>query len=222
MKERFPNCCLGVFAKHWTPGQVKTRLAASIGEAEAAEIYRHFVETTLTRLNRLPINRRLAVSPPNQREAFASIATGWNISNQGEGDLGERMLRFFAERFQEGHERVVLLGTDCPHVPLEYIEGAFELLAEHDAVFGPTEDGGYYLVGLSRRADHLFEDIPWSTPKVWPTTQVRLQEAELSSTTVSTWYDVDTMADLDRLLVDLGDETSSDLKDLAKRLAHVL
>lgn len=218
MKERFANCCLGVFAKHWTPGQVKTRLAGSIGNEQAAEVYRSFVETTLVRLNQLQLTRTLAISPPNHREAFESIATGWNITNQSDGDLGERMLRFFAGRFQEGHERVVLLGTDSPHVPLEYVEEAFELLIENEAVFGPTEDGGYYLVGLSRRTDHLFEDIPWSTPKVWPTTKLRLQEAGMSHATVSAWYDVDTREDLERLGVDLKHSEESALRELSSNL----
>lgn len=210
--------CLGVFAKHWTPGEVKTRLAASIGDEKAAETYRRFVETTLARLGQLPCDKVLAYSPLAQKSELAAVAEGWKHSFQGEGDLGDRMQRFFAEQFEAGYERVVLLGTDSPNVPLESIELAFKSLHKNDAVFGPTEDGGYYLLGMSRLLIRLIENIPWSTAEVWPTTQARLQESGVSFATVATWYDVDTKTDLERLRNHLRHSQEPELKELARDL----
>ncbi|WP_218931972.1 TIGR04282 family arsenosugar biosynthesis glycosyltransferase [Adhaeretor mobilis] len=219
------KCCLGVFAKHWTPGKVKTRLGTSIGDQHAAEVYRLFVATTLARLRRLTANRVVAFSPDEKEAAFRSIATDWNLQSQGSGDLGNRMARFFEAQFAAGYKRVVLLGTDSPNVPLEYIEQAFDMLSENEAVFGPSEDGGYYLVGLSRPLSEAFQGITWSTSEVWHMTQERLRHAGATYLMLPSWYDVDTLADLQRLRSDLANsiETSdSALQELREQLANFL
>ncbi|MEQ8211258.1 MAG: TIGR04282 family arsenosugar biosynthesis glycosyltransferase [Lacipirellulaceae bacterium] len=218
MRKDYANCCLGLFAKHWTPGKVKTRLGALVGMERAAHQYRCFVETTIARLNGLPIDKTLVYTPGHERLVFEEISSGWQLLYQGEGDLGVRMRRFFHEHLTANYHRIILLGTDSPNVPLDYIEQAFELLKEHDAVFGPTEDGGYYLIGLSRPADRLFESIPWSTGEVWSVTQSRLKEEGIPFATVPSWYDVDTESDFNRLRDDLRHSEESELRELSSKL----
>jgi rSAM/selenodomain-associated transferase 1 len=199
--------CLGLFAKYWQPGQVKTRLAASIGDNVAAEIYQHFVTTLINRLQNLGDQRWLAVTPPEKAREFESLtAEHWQLEPQVEGDLGERMQAFFSKRLAEGADRVILLGTDSPNVPLDYIQQAWELLHDNDAVLGPTEDGGYWLVGVSTDVPELFVDIPWSSPQVWEATHKALQNAGRSFASVPDWYDIDEHYDLQRLILDLQED----------------
>jgi rSAM/selenodomain-associated transferase 1 len=212
--------CLGLFAKYWQPGQVKTRLADEIGAERAAEAYSHFVATLLDRLSGCGEQRFLAYSPRERGPEFAALLPdGWQSQPQAEGDLGLRMKSFFEQRFAAGCQRVVLLGSDSPNVPLEYVSQAFDLLRQHDVVLGPTEDGGYWLVGAAGGVPGIFAAIPWSTPQVWPATLAAIGAARLSHATVPTWYDVDLQNDLSRLINDLqqnpGREPALDrLRDL--------
>jgi rSAM/selenodomain-associated transferase 1 len=212
--------CLGLFAKYWQPGQVKTRLADEIGAERAAEAYSHFVMTLLERLSGCGEQRFLVYSPRERSPEFTAILpAGWQSQPQAEGDLGLRMKSFFEQRFAAGCQRVVLLGSDSPNVPLAYVSQAFDLLKEHDVVLGPTEDGGYWLVGAAGNVPDIFEAIPWSTPQVWPATLAAIGAASLSHAVVPTWYDVDLQNDLNRLINDLqqnpGREPALDrLRDL--------
>ena len=192
--------CFGIFAKYWEPGKVKTRLATTIGCESASEIYRQFVWTLVERFRRCAAQRVLCFTPPERAEAFAELAgADWIAKPQATGDLGARMTSFFDACFQDGARRVVLIGSDSPTVPGEHIKSAFRLLRQRDVVLGPTEDGGYYLVGASRNVAEIFEDIDWSTARVWEQTMARLGEQQLSYESLPQWYDVDEVTDLERL-----------------------
>ena len=167
---------IGVFAKYWMPGTVKTRLAAGIGDHAASEIYRGFVAALLARLAGLAQRQVLAFTPEASREQFAQIASGWTLKPQAEGDLGVRMQTYFDQAFDDGAARVVLLGTDSPNVPREHVLRALELLASNDVVLGPTTDGGYYLVCCRNYSPTLFENIDWSTASVLAQTVKRILE----------------------------------------------
>ncbi len=206
--------CLGIFAKYWEPGRVKTRLAQSIGNEKAAQVYEAFVAATVARLSAIHCTRVLSYSPNDSktREAFeAAESNGWSLVPQTDGDLGERMAGYFQQQFSEGVDRVVLLGTDSPNVPLVEVQEAFEHLKTSDVVLGPTEDGGYYLVGAAKRVPPIFAEIPWSTPEVLPKTIACLDNEGLSYTTLDPWYDVDEIYDLHRLVEDLRDESETEL-----------
>lgn len=196
--------CLGLFAKYWHPGLVKTRLAKSIGPERAAAAYLQFVSTLLERLGACSEQRWLAYSPSERASQFETILPGgWKLEPQAAGDLGLRMKSFFERRFAAGCQRVVLLGSDSPNVPLEYIRQAFDQLQGHDVVLGPTEDGGYWLVGAAGGVPDVFEAIPWSTPQVWSATLAAIRTAGLSHAVLPTWYDIDEHDDLFRLMTDL-------------------
>lgn len=219
--------CLGLFAKYWEPGRVKTRLARSIGNEKAARIYEAFVAATVARLSAIHCTRVLSYWPNDRRtrSAFESAeAQGWSLVPQTEGDLGERMAGYFIQQFSAGTDRVVLLGTDSPNVPLVEVQEAFEHLKTSDVVLGPTDDGGYYLVGAAKRVPPIFADIPWSTPEVLPKTIACLEKEGFSYTTLDPWYDVDEIYDLHRLVEDLRDECEAEpaLQVLLKHVVEVI
>ncbi len=196
--------CLGLFAKYWQPGQVKTRLAKAIGAERAATAYFQFVSTMLERLSDCCAEKWLAYTPSERALQFDTVLpVGWQSEPQAAGDLGLRMKSFFERRLAAGCRRVVLLGSDSPHVPLEYVQQAFDQLQRHDLVLGPSEDGGYWLVGAAGGVPDIFEAIPWSTPQVWSSTLAAIRTAGLSHAVLPTWYDIDELDDLDRLMNDL-------------------
>jgi len=202
---------LGVFAKYWEPGQVKTRLAASIGPEMAAAVYRSFVVTLLERFGHLADRRLLVYSPPEQQRAFALIAgDNWQLQQQSNGDMGQRMEQFFSSAFEKGANRVVLIGSDSPDMPSERITAAFDRLADSSVVLGPAEDGGYYLVGASRSASQkappIFDHIDWSSEHVWRQTLERLQACNIEAAELPIWYDIDTADDLGRLSQQIGQQ----------------
>jgi glycosyltransferase A (GT-A) superfamily protein (DUF2064 family) len=131
------------------------------------------------------------------------------------------MAAFFAAAFRSG-ERVVLIGSDSPDLPAEFIAEAFSSLATHDVVLGPSADGGYYLVGAARRVPPIFEGIAWSTPDVWPQTVALLSGCRWCQ--LPRWYDVDTGEDLHKLMARLAESSPADphLAALARRLFDLL
>lgn len=213
---------LGLFAKFWEPGKVKTRLAESLGNAVAAEVYRAFVEH-LMRYADFPdepyIQTEVVYSPESAEAAFRELAVPvdgescWSFHPQGSGDLGQRMRRFFDRTFQQGYSRGMIIGTDSPTMPLKFVNQAYHLLRLHDVVLGPTEDGGYYLVAARNQVPEIFADISWSTDKVWQQTVAHLQQQHVNFAVLPTWYDVDYGEDLTRLLTEIEQVRSRDAGD---------
>ena len=190
---------LGIFAKHWVPGKVKTRLARVIGESHAAMLHALFVATLVERLAKIGDRRLVAYWPPDARGSFAGVVRDrFELLPQANGDLGSRMQAFFASALAMA-ERVILIGSDSPDVPTSTLTEAFERLVEHDVVLGPSTDGGYYVIGLARRVPPIFEGIAWSSANVWSQTVARLRAAGIRWHELPTWYDVDELADLEAL-----------------------
>ncbi|MCO6457696.1 MAG: TIGR04282 family arsenosugar biosynthesis glycosyltransferase [Pirellulaceae bacterium] len=229
-----------MFAKFWAPGQVKTRLAAHIGPAAASRLYRTFLTTLLWRFHRIGGQRVLVYSPGDRRAAFEMLATGrlagphrplarqsatagdWRLAPQGAGDLGQRMRRYFQRTFSQGVRRAVLIGSDSPTLPTRYVLRAFELLRSHDVVLGPCGDGGYYLIGARDRVPPVFDDMPWSTPQVWPRTVERLASGGWSLAQLAPWYDIDDLEGLNRLRAELSQSPAQgSLRSLAAAVASI-
>ncbi len=216
---------LGVFAKHWTPGCVKTRLAVHIGAAAASELYRRFVHHTVTRLAGLADRCILAYWPPEARAAFEPFTEqGWTLVEQAPGDLGQRMRQFFEEASSTGAERVVLVGSDSPTLPTEWVRDAFLRLKEYPVALGPSQDGGYYLIGVAHRIPALFDNIAWSTPEVWRQTVERLEYFQTPFAVLPEWYDVDELNDLRSLERDVARLAEQDAawRPLRDQLYHAL
>ncbi len=214
-----------MFAKYWEPRQVKTRLAASLGPIAASELYRGFVATLAHRFREMGDRRVIGFTPAERRAEFADLGgSHWELQSQSQGHLGERLAQFFDEAFRRGAGRVVLIGSDSPTLPVSYVERAFQRLAECDVVLGPTDDGGYYLVGASRPVNVMFHDIDWSTPRVWEQTIARLAQHQLTYETLPPWYDVDELPDLQRLQGELSQMQADELpwQDLRNAVNEVL
>jgi hypothetical protein len=190
---------LGIFVKHPVAGQVKTRLTGELGDNRAAEIYAAFIADIVDRFRHTADGRVLCFSPDTvpARQYFETLVAGaYGLWPQPEGDLGVRMERFFEQHTVGTDKRVVVLGSDSPTLPREYVEHAFDELAAADCVLGPATDGGYYLIGMRDRVWPVFSNIEWSGCRVLELTVHRLAEAGAKLALLPVWYDVDTPADL--------------------------
>jgi rSAM/selenodomain-associated transferase 1 len=192
----FDGAVLGLFAKAPRPGQVKTRLAAASSPDWAARVAEAFLLDLLRRLDQLALPRLLAFSPPAEAAYFRGLAGDrFTLVPQADGDLGQRLAAFFAGQFQAGARAVVVLGSDSPTVPLDFVEQAFQELERADVVLGPATDGGYYLVGCARQVPPLFEEMPWGGGGVLAATVRRLADPRWRLAVLPPWYDVDTLDD---------------------------
>ncbi len=177
------------------PGRVKTRLAATVGDARALDIYERLLKHTMEEVQRtgLPCAIWYEGTLP---ERSAWIPHGFHAEQQCEGDLGERMAHAFEQAFKAGHAEVLIIGTDCPGVNAEIIGNAFEALTDHDVSLGPSRDGGYYLLAMRRMIPEVFRNKMWSTGTVARDTVTDLRSLGLSFALLPELIDVDTEADL--------------------------
>lgn len=193
-------------AKAPVAGLAKTRLAPALGTEGAAQLARRMLGHALAQAWQSGIGPvLLSCAPDRHHPAFAPWAddTRLRCIDQGEGDLGQRMARalHLALGGSPGEapgpaEYALLIGTDAPALDASYLRQAKAALQSNDAVFGPTADGGYVLVGLRRAAPSLFAGVTWSTPQVMAQTRLRLREAALSHAELATLHDIDEPADL--------------------------
>lgn len=187
---------IAVFAKPPRPGEVKTRLASSVGPEPAAMLARAFFEDTWREVGELAWARRVLASTSEEVSLFGLEHV--EVWLQGEGDLGARQARI-AARALEIAPFVLAIGSDSPGLPRSVFEAARAALIQHDAVIGPAEDGGYYLLGLRRSVPGLFDGLPWSSPTTFEAMKERLASRGFSVTTIQRWFDVDEAEDLTRL-----------------------
>jgi rSAM/selenodomain-associated transferase 1 len=191
-----------VFQKNEVLGKVKTRLAAGVGEEQALEIYRQLLAKTYLALRDISVSFTTYFSefiPDNPIHSTEN-----KLVQEGQ-DLGERMKNAFAENFELGIEKVVLIGTDCPSLEGIHLSQAFEALDQSDLVLGPARDGGYYMIGMKRRADFLFEGITWSTELVLSQTLALAAAQGMQTSLLPVLEDIDTLEDWERYCSQIGD-----------------
>ncbi len=196
---------LFVMAKDPRAGQVKTRLCPPLSPEVAAGLYRCFLLDVLDLAAGLPgVDPVVAFSPAEAHEEFSRLASGrFRLIPQEGEDLGARLENAFRVLFQQGYDRVAALSTDSPDLPAEYLHEAFARLEATRVVLGPCPDGGYYLIGQSTLIPELFRNMPWSTDRVVPETEARIKRMGLTLSYLPRWHDVDTAADLNRLVREL-------------------
>ncbi|HWI58256.1 MAG TPA: TIGR04282 family arsenosugar biosynthesis glycosyltransferase, partial [Bacillota bacterium] len=195
-----PSERLVVFVRAPRPGQVKTRLAQALGERAACAAYRELVQTVLGNLSALP-DVELHYTPADAAGEIQSwLRPGWSLHPQVPGDLGRRLQAAFQTIFQQGAQRVVVVGSDCPAVTTQDVATAWAALDSADVVLGPACDGGYWLIGLRQAQPALFERVPWGTPAVFQETLERARGAKLTITRLRKLSDVDTLADWEAFL----------------------
>jgi hypothetical protein len=138
----------------------------------------------------------LSFTPDNAADQIMPwLRNGWALAPQGAGDLGERLNKAFEAAFNDGKERVVIIGSDCPDVSVQDIRDAWTALESHELVIGPANDGGYWLIGLSQMQPELFEHMVWSTDQVFLETMKRAMELNLRVKVLRELADIDTEVD---------------------------
>ena len=189
-----------IFAKAPVPGAAKTRLIPALGQEGAARLAARMLAETVAAAVAADLGEPelCATPPPGSLEWTPFRFPGVRLTDQGTGDLGERLARA-ASRVLAAGERVLLIGTDCPALDAARLRAAAEQLDPHDAVIHPTHDGGYALLGLRRFDPLLFSDIAWSTASVGAETIARIRALGWSLHIGDTLRDIDEPADLDQL-----------------------
>jgi hypothetical protein len=189
-----------VFGKWPAPGRVKTRMIGTLGPEGASELHRAMAEHTLEWARRFAADAKAEVQVRGDGAApedfRAWLGVGPLFTGQGDGDLGARLTRAFAEAFGAGLTRVVAVGTDCPDLTETIAGRAVAALDDHDLVLGPTRDGGYYLIAMRRAAPALFESIAWGTADVLHATLASAGRLGFRFHLLGQLSDVDTPEDL--------------------------
>ena len=189
-----------VMTKYPEPGQTKTRLIPALGVGGAAKLHR-----------RLGIHTAKTVGSFNPEIHYSGgdldLMHHWlgdfKYVTQSDGDLGDRMKQAFQSGFDQGCDRIVMIGTDCPAIDKALIDRAFLALNKTDVVFGPAIDGGYYLIGLRKQILELFSNIAWSTASVLQDSLAIVNDLDLSYELLEILPDIDRPDDLEYLNADI-------------------
>ena len=191
-----------VFVKNAIPGKVKTRLAKTIGDEEALKVYLQLLNITKKEVLGLNIEREVWYAWEIGKDDIWD-ENHFNKRVQQEGDLGEKMNNAFKQSFEEGMNKVVLIGSDCPTLTNSILEEAFQKLDESDVVFGPSIDGGYYLIGMSSYYPQVLDNIAWSTEKVMKQTEEKALESNIKLSKLETLNDIDNEQDWNEYLASI-------------------
>jgi len=201
------DAALIVFAKVPRPGHVKTRLTPVLTSSEAARLYDAFLRDALEQYKELAADVHLYFAPPLPDPPLSDIPDDVKVLVQeGEG-LGERMKNAARDTLRGGYERTTIIGTDHPTLPVGFVRQSLGALdAARSVCIGPSEDGGFYLLGMNAYYPQLFEGMTYSHDNVFTDTLARVGTTDARLTVLPQWYDVDTPAMLERMLIDLKDE----------------
>lgn len=197
---------LVLFAKRPVLGRVKTRLVPPLEPDQALALYRAFLSDQIRFLRAFTdrCDVELCLDEP-LGDADGVDPAGLEVTTQGRGDLGSRLLRAFQRSWNSGCPSTVVLGSDSPTIPQERVREAFRHLeAGSPLVVAPAEDGGYVLIGLREPLPELFRAVSWGGPTVMETTRRRAADDGLDLVELSPWYDVDDVHGLRRLRLELA------------------
>jgi uncharacterized protein len=216
---------VAIMAKAPRPGAVKTRLCPPLLAAEAAALYRCFLLDKIAAVQALSGVRPMVAYTPDEAQAeFAVLAPDFALVPQRGPDLGARLHTTLASLLAAGHPGAIAVDSDTPTLPREFLQQAVDCLTGPgpDVVLGPTEDGGYYLIGVRAANRELFDDMPWSTSAVLEITLRRAAAAGLQTVCTPAWFDVDTPDDLRRLRTVLdGGRSAAEAGETARFLASL-
>lgn len=196
--------CLIIFVKYPESGKVKSRLAGYLAGDTAARLYENFVFDIIATAEKGSFQLRIYFDPEEKaKEIKALLGEKYVYASQKGANLGERMKNAFLREFAAGFEKVVLIGSDCPDLPVHIIEKSFQYLENNGfPVIGPAVDGGYYLIGFRKDnfCPDVFSGITWSTSSVLEKTMDILLSYNHNTEFLPAWRDIDTRDDLDDLM----------------------
>ena len=198
-----------IMAKVPIAGTVKTRLQPFLSAEQSATLAECFLRDAVSKAKSLSNELIIAYTPVEKLDVLLAILSNKQIFIEQKGaNLGDKMFHAFEFAFSQNSDAVVMIGTDSPTFPAQFITQAFEMLPETDAVLGETADGGFYLIGLRKLKKEIFETIEWSSPKTFEQTARNIENLNLKLSFLPNWYDVDTPDDLKRLIKDLSKNPS--------------
>lgn len=202
---------LAVFVRPPIAGAVKTRLSGALGPGDALKLYEAFVEDTIWLCNRVRAAGRVDVAlwsagPESKAVGAWAERLGTSVKAQPDGDLGMKLAAAFDEGLRR-FERVVVIGSDLPTLPLELVIAAFNALEEASMSIGPANDGGYYAIGAARGEAPLFDGVRWSTADAFRDTLCANARRQVS--VLSPWYDIDERDDLELLRAHLSTDAAA-------------
>jgi len=181
-----------IFVKNIKLGKVKTRLAKTIGNEGAFQVYKHLVQLTEDATEEVKAKKHIYFSD-------VIIDSKWQKEAkfvQNGADLGGKMQNAFEKGFKDGFEKIILIGSDLPDISSEVIEDGFTALSNQEVVFGPAEDGGYYLVGMKKPHFSVFQNKQWSTDDLLKSTLLELKNKGIDYSLLKVLNDIDTFEDL--------------------------
>jgi len=196
------RCAVGIMAKAPSTGSVKTRLTPPLTAEEASALSACFLRDTANNVCQQPADGVIVFTPAERRKSFDGIAPkSFQLLAQRGESLGDRLLNATSDLVASGYDSISLINSDSPTLPPAILLSAIEALEpEGDRlVLGPAEDGGYYLIGLKKPHQILFDSIAWSTSEVLAHTVERAEQISLPVVMLPKWYDVDDAATLERL-----------------------
>ena len=193
-----PCPLIQVFTKSPVVGTVKTRLTPPLSPEEARQLHVELIRNTISVSQESKTIIQLWTTPPTDHPILTQYEPEIEVFQQFNGNLGDRMLDALTQGLH-GHDKVILLGTDCPGITSERIHSAFRALENHDCVINPVEDGGFSMIGVRQISPKIFSNIFWSSESVMKQMRVNLSELQWSWLELPTLYDVDTPADYARL-----------------------
>ena len=188
------------FVKYPKVGDVKSRLSKDLDPSITVELYRCFVKDLLKMLNTTSYSIFICFYPSNYLNNFKQwLGNKYNYIPQEGEDLGQRMENCFNYIFTKKFDQLIVIGSDSPDLPNEILNQAFLKLQTHDAVIGPSLDGGYYLLGFNRAcySPNFFKDVSWGKDTVFAKTKKRFLDEKLSFFILPVWGDIDTFQDLE-------------------------
>ncbi len=200
-----------VVAKRPMPGKTKTRLSPPLAPELASALYECFLFDTLDQMRQVS-DAQHVIAYLDECEYFQRLAPDFELIPQEGHDLGERLDNALTFYLSRGYEHAVIMDSDSPTLPASYLSQAFEVLSsDADVVLGPCDDGGYYLIGLKKPTPRLLREVHMSTPAVATETIALAKEEGLSLVTIPTWYDIDDLASLARLINEMENLDSANM-----------
>lgn len=185
--------CLIIFAKEPCAGKVKTRLQRCLSKDMCVKLYKAFLKDTLELANAMKcFDKVLAYdSPTLEPKYLKTIARDFIFYKQKGRNLGEKMHNAFKFAKKRNKDKIVIIGSDSPNLPLSYVKDGYRRLDRNEIVLGPSYDGGYYLVGLKEPCVGVFRGVKWSSKTALDDTVKNAQRLNKKIVLLSKWYDVD-------------------------------
>lgn len=195
-----PNALI-IFIRNPIRGTVKTRLAQTLGNDKAFDIYKELLE--ITRQQSIKVNAQCYLYYSDHIELDAWSETTFIKKVQSGIDLGARMANAFNEVLQT-HSKAIIIGSDCPYITSQIIDHSFHLLSNNDVILGPAIDGGYYLLGMKSTSPSIFESMPWSESNLYEKTIEKLNQLNYTYTSLIKMEDIDTEEEWNRYVQTQG------------------